>query len=250
MAPENDPNKSPVTNTGTGTTAPATPDPKVTELQQKLETETKARQTAERSFNSLRVLQSRQADELGRTRRELDNLGRPDGSGTYDPNDPYATAEGQTGKPAPRVKTPEQINQEADIGMVKFRQDVDDWRDYWEDIMKLTNDPTTAQSVAAYSQEGQLDVYRSLHNAMREVKIKRMEARQGDAADAKAKLNERKAETRRDAHISGDGTTEPAESYTMEQLEKMSYKELIEKRLVPVSVKDPPLQNERASETK
>ena len=250
MAPDNDPNKAPATTTGDGTPATATPNPQVTELQQKLETESKARLTAERSFNNLRVLNSRQAAELGNARKELDSLGRQDGSGTYDPNDPYATNDGAPAKPVPRAKSPEQINQEADIAMVKFRQDVDDWRDYWEDITKLTSDPATAPIVASYNTEGQLDVYRSLHNAMREVKIKRMEAKQGAAVDAQAKLDNRKAENRRDAVISGDGTTEPVESYTMEQLQKMSYRELVEKRLVPVSEKDPPLQNERAPETK
>jgi len=234
--------KTPETPKPEGTTGEPTPSAKEKELEAKLATETAARQQSDTRYAHLRQLQSRQATELAGYR------GRDQvGGDVRDPGDPHGP-NGQglqpQGEPAPRAQTLEEVDAQADVAMIKFRQEVPAWADYWEDIMKITSDPLRAPAVASYGKKGQLDVYRSLHNAYRDVRLARLDAAKKDTEAARIKLEEKQAATRRDSFISGGGTAEAPQSFSLEDVEKMTYQEAIAAGIVPVSQKDPPLQNE------
>lgn len=162
------------------------------DLRAELEAERRKREDAERQYANLRTLQSRQAAELGEFRRQAEAA---------------SNAQRETGAEAPEID-PNSLTFASDLAMVKFRQEHDDWKEYWDEVYGMITDPVRAPQVASYKIDPRTrqvvpDFDTSLRNAYRDVKMARYEKAQAEARAKKAELDAKNESNKRNAVISG-----------------------------------------------
>lgn len=122
-----------------------------------------------------------------------------------------------------------------------FKVDNPDWREDWEDMQRILGDDGEVQSVVVYKPNGSVDYRKTLAFTRNMVQNTKYGAARKQAEAERARLEAERAAQQQQAVISGSGAYSVPEGVNMEDISKMTPREMIEKGVFPVDPNDPPV---------
>lgn len=184
---------------GAVTTEKSAAAPSGDDLQAKLAAAEQRATAAEQNYGKLQTAFGKMSQEVGFLRQRV---GFQDNDPSYE-SEYNDNASAGSRNPAPRSQADIKTLQRLDF--VDFRMDNPDWKDHWDEVLKVVEDPFLARSVVAFREDAPNvpDYFVTYSNALRVVKLRKYDEAEVKRKEAQAKLEKDKANVNRLAVSSG-----------------------------------------------
>ncbi len=213
-----------------GTPAPVATPTEANPLQSELDTAKAENERLSLEWKQAQFVNQKQRNEMDQNRRSMETLRG------------QLTAEGYK---EPEVSRESQMqsqldNQADEMGLMRYKLENPKWKDHWDEMQHIFNDPTRAEAVAVFDRnaEGKAvpNMFKSLTNTQREVQYAKLLQAQEATEAAKAKNVTEQERKKGMATISGVSGSAGEETV---DLDGMSSDDMIRAGLVDMDPRDP-----------
>ena len=198
--------------------------------------------TTSKSYNELRKVWNRTLNERDTKIKDLQGklVGgnpNPNQPADLDPYDPESLGRVVDERLEASNAQNASLREQTDI--LGFKTDTPDWREYWDDIQVIVNDPIKVAGVVTRHPDGSVDTRRSLENAKTQVEIARLRTAQAKTDEANANLRGKTQNLRNQGAISGSSASAD-DDLSGKDPREMTDDELINHPDMPINQGDPP----------
>lgn len=215
--------------TAVGTETPAQ-ETKTNPLQADLDAAREEMKRVQTEAEQQKFVNQRQRTEIDQNRRSMETLRT------------QMTAEGYK-EPEETVENRMQLqldSQADEMGLMRFKLENPEWKQNWDEMQNIFNDPTKAEEVAVFDRnaDGRAvpNMFKSLQNAQTRVEVAQLRALKAKTEEAKAGKAGEQERLKGQAHISGVSASEGEETV---DVSKMTSDDMIRAGMVDMDPRDP-----------